>query len=237
MIQKISIYVLLWVVTIGYSQDKKAEVVLKEAVDYMEIQSQYTVEVSYKLFRGLTGTKVYEQYDGMMAKNEQKRYQRIANTEELMTPAHYIKLSHEDKQMYVGQLPDELDVTKLQWNVQMLLEYFELGTLEDKGSYYTIGLTAKKEMASQIAKMYLDISKDSKQLLKQTMILGYYADFSVYEASGKSNPDAARLELSYANYSKEINTELFVLNRYFTQTDQAFVPGETYKDFEVFQSR
>ncbi|SRX75246.1 hypothetical protein [Aequorivita antarctica] len=210
-----------------------SEKLLKESFESTFGKQEFEVETNYRLYKGMEGTKVFENYSGINAKKGNSFYQKIGAMELLIGDNLFVKLNHEDKEITIGVSNEDYSNNMFIDNVSQLLKYYCEGLIINEKGYEVIEMYANPEKNSDIAKMKI-YTKNGK-IIKQVFYLSQVKDFSIYEEKKSEKLyDVARLEVEYRNIKYKTTNSFFEKERYFTIKDNNIILGKEFKDFEFF---
>lgn len=227
------VVLIVFILVGGIAISQNPEKLLKESFENTFGKQEFEMETTYRLYKGLEGTKVFENYSGINAKKGNNFYQKIGAMELLIGNSFFVKLNHIDKEITIGtskkNFPDILSID----SVSELLKYYCEGSITKEKEYVVIEMDAIPEKHGDIAKMKIYI-KNGK-IIKQVFFLSQIKDFSIYEENkGEKSFDVARLEVDYKNIKHKVTDSFFAKERYFTQQANKIIIGKEFKNFEFF---
>jgi len=200
----------------------------------------YQVNLDYKLYKGVKGSKIYEEYSGVMASLNGTRYQEIGAMKQVQMPNGFIKLNTEDKAMQVGLSSKKAYPSLEEIDPKLIYIYYDKGELEEKDGLYKISFNAKKHSSLQTSKLEIHVDKLTYNQKKVVIYYSTLKDFSFYEKDHLKNKtdvlvDIPRLEIIYTNYSSKIkvNKSAFSQDTYIKVTPSKITGVNQYKDFEI----
>lgn len=209
--------------------------VFQKGLDQMKDKQAYEVNTAYKLYRGIDGTKVFEEYSGILSKKGTSTYQRLGGMELLNTDSYLVKLNHDDKEILVGKNANTVSTEMSTMDISLILQYFEKGTIQDRGNSYELEFNGKPGNELKIGKLLIHLNKKTNLISKQVVFFSYVTDFSAYDPNTlKKDFDLTRLEISYSNFKENINENNFNIERYFSIVNDKILIGKEFKDFEFF---
>ncbi len=210
-----------------------SEKILKESFEKTFGKQEFEVENTYRLYKGMTGTKVFEKYSGISARQGKRFYQKIGAMELLFGENFFVKLNHDDKEITIGTSDENFSIGFPIDDVSKLLEYYCEGSISNEKDYLVIVMDANPEKQNDITKLKIYIRNN--KIIKQVFYLSQVKDFSVYDEN-KSDKlfDVARLEVDYTNIKYKVNNSFFLKDRYFTIKNNNIILGEEFKNFEFF---
>jgi len=213
--------------------------ILGNYIDHKKIEQQYQVNVRYALYKGKDDKKVYESYEGFLAKRKHVLYQKLGTMELAQGEDFIVKLNSEEKAMLVGYASKPIFNSIDQLDNEMLLKLFNEKTLEDHGEIWKIILTSNASELSQFSTIELYLRKSDLNPVKQIFHYNTVSDFSAYKKNAENselgNP---RLEITYNNYSKDLtlNRNVFERSRYFIYRDNKILATDEFKNYEILHA-
>ena len=213
-----------------------ASEILDKYIDSKKIEKHFQVDINYALYKGLDGTKTYESYNGLLAKNNGTLYQKLGSMELIQGEDFIVKLNSEEKAMLVGYSSKPIYNNINELDNEQLLKIFNEKILEDDGDQWKLILTSKSVELTQFSKIELYLRKSDFQPVKQVFVYSTISDFSAYDKKEKTpNLDNPRLEIVYKNYQIKvtINENVFKSSRYFVHGNNQITAAVEFKDFEI----
>ncbi|WP_408030543.1 hypothetical protein, partial [Tenacibaculum xiamenense] len=130
--KKSILWLLLFVFSIGYSQD--AQEIMREYVALSKKNSEYQVNLTYKIYKGHESQTAFETKQGVLYKKGLASYSKVAEAEILSTSTNYVRVNHLERAMLVG--PAIAGVSQqFDLNLPELLKYLDVKLLSDNGHY------------------------------------------------------------------------------------------------------
>ncbi|WP_179008685.1 hypothetical protein [Winogradskyella forsetii] len=201
---------------------------------------EYQVNLDYKLYKGVKGTRVYENYSGMMAIHNGTKYQEVGAMKHIEMPNGFIKLNTEEKAMMVGLSSVSAYPSLEEIDPNLIYTYYNKGEFEEKDGLFKISFNAKEYSSLQTSRMEIHIDKKTFHQKKVVIYYSVLKDFSFYDENHLKNKtdesvDFPRLEISYSEYKSEvqINKSFFLQDSYIEVTPSKIVGVNQYKDFEI----
>ena len=235
-----STYIILFLLSISSVYAQSFDEVFENFSETKKIEKEYQVNLGYKLYKGVKGTQVYEDYTGIMAAKKDSKYQEIGTMKHITLPNGFIKLNTEEKAMMVGLSSQKAYPSIEEIDPTLIYTYYDKGKLEDKDGLYKISFNAKEYSSLQTSRLEIHIDKATYQQQKVVIYYSALKDFSFYEKDHlKSKTDALvdfpRLEINYSNYSEKIkiDSRSFLQETYIKVTSDKIEGVNQYKDFEI----
>lgn len=212
------------------------DVIVQEMIEEHGKESYY-FDLNYALYKGIDGSKVYEEYKGVMALKDNKFYQKIGAMESLQTSSFMVMLNHEDKEILINRSETNQPVNTLTLDLKTLHQLYDKGGLETTDKTYILELIPKQNAGSLFSRLWLHIDKKSKKYVKQVMLFSQLQDFSHFNDSSKDNQyDVGRLEISFLNDDREIEDKIFEESRYFQVTSNKIKLSKEFQGFELISA-
>ncbi|WP_298892420.1 hypothetical protein [uncultured Psychroserpens sp.] len=237
MIRRLFLITLLLVSIPATSQT--ADDILEKYIEGKKVEQQFQADINYALYKGVEGTKAYESFQGVLAKNNGTQYQKLGSMELVQGENFVVKLNSEEKAMLVGYSSKPIFNNIGQLDNEQLLKVFDEKNLIDNGDTWILTLTSKVSQLSQFTKIEIHIRKSDLQPQKQVFLYNTVSDFSAYNKKETvPNYDNPRLEIVYKNYQSKItlSENLFKMNRYFEHSNNQIIAAKEFKGFEILHA-
>lgn len=226
-----NIFVILILLTFQI-QAQSIEEVLKK-VQEKNTSTNYKVNLKYQLYKGLKGTKLIEEFNGVLIKNKNNFYNKIHHTETVTTNKFYIKVNHDEKAIIFSE-----HKIKPQKNIMFdfgeLLKQFENPKISEQGKYWIIEMITKEFSQLPYSKISLKIDKESYLVNKQVLILSRLTDFSK-DTEIKNDFNLPKIEMVFEDYKEvtEIDLNVFDKNKYVLTKNNKIVTSQNLKNYDI----
>ncbi|WP_044397231.1 hypothetical protein [Lacinutrix sp. Hel_I_90] len=234
------ITILLFLLTVTGVSAQTFDEVFNQFSAVKKKQTDYQVTLNYNLYKGIKGTKSYEQYSGLMAKYNTHTYQEIGAMVHLQMPKGFIKLNTEEKAMLVGLSSEDVQPSLEAIDPDLIYSYYDKGTLEVTKTTYKLSFSAKEYSSLPTSRIEFHLDKNTYQQSKVVIYYSSLKDFSFYEKDHLEKKtdalvDFPRLEISYSDYSSKIkiNKNYFSQDTYIKVTPNKISGVSQYKNFEI----
>lgn len=208
--------------------------ILRKMCSVYEHEQTYELYAQYDLFKGPKSSTVEESYAGYFCRNKDKVYQKIDQTEFVVTPSFCLKISNSEKivELMKGQVykNQEIDFEKT------MKECKEI-TVEEKDKMYYITMVIKTSSQVPFSTVKVKVNKSNYRMAQLDM---YYTDFQDFSKDPKKKDlQQPHLRVLYSKFSKKISVSesVFVYTTYFKTTNSMISPTGVIKDYELIDNR
>lgn len=235
--KKITFLLTLLVLTGSSIKAQTANEIFEKYINSKKAEKEYQMNISYSLYKGKEGQKVYENYEGIQAKQNDAMYQKLSSTELILGVDFMVKLNTTEKAMLVGYSSKPIFNKEDMLDNAKILEVFKKKEMKDLGTHYKLVLSEPQNaVLSDFSSIELHIDKERFTLSKQIFHYALASDFSIYSKE-KNEPeyDNPRLEIDFSDYTFviDIPKDVFNKDRYFKYKDNKITASNTYKGFEI----
>lgn len=158
----------------------------------------YHVDAQYKLYKGHNSGNLVEQYNGFTENSKSGFYQKIDQSEKIITTDFFLHINHSERVLVYG-LPIK---PEFNGGIQDALKYCTTSNIVTKGDNYILTFTYSKVTNSEFSKVKMIISKD-KYLLKSIDL--YYATLTDFSKEFSQTDYAqSHVRMSFSNYNNSV---------------------------------
>jgi|GEM_PF-2254241 len=174
--------------------------VLKKMNENYASGKTYHVDAQYKLYKGHDSGNLVEQYSGFTENSKSGFYQKIDQSEKIITNNFFLHINHSERALVYG-LPVK---PNFNGDIQDALKYCATSNIVTKGDNYILTFTYSKVTNSEFSKVKMIISKD-KYLLKSIDL--YYATLTDFSKEFSQTDYAqSHVRMNFNNYSNSVKT-------------------------------
>lgn len=224
-------FLLIFITSLSFAQT--TEQIIKNLNKVYTSNNFLSCNLKYNLYKNNKATKVHETYSGVFKKNKTGFiYQKINNTEFIMTNKTLLKVMHDDAVISVAKptpfgLGDNL--------VTSLLSFCTIESCKKANSIWKLILIPKNKNELNYSKIEISISSDYK-IMKQKFYYNIGIDFS--ESLNKSDIHLPILEIIYNNYSNAtVNETYFSTQKYVSINKDKITPTKNYINYQIEDNR
>ncbi|WP_024770282.1 hypothetical protein [Aquimarina macrocephali] len=175
----------------GKAQTQEAIAVLEKLQRAYTKESGYDIKMTYTMYRGYTGSKVTEKYNGTLYKKGNTFIMKALDMEALQFPEGQLRIDHKSKNIYYvkqsGKIENPTDISKI-------LQFYKPVSLVNRQGIDIIEMNVKsRQLQIPFQKVILHILKEKNTLLKQELYFAQKMPFITNE--GKEEYDTARVEI------------------------------------------
>lgn len=210
-----------------------AKEVLQKMAAVYEKSSNYEVKQRYELFKGEKGSKVEYSYDGIFRKNKGNVYQKIDQTEFIVTNDFCLKISHSENivELSKGDVYNNKD-----FDFEKTLKECKEVKLEETEKNYYLTLHLKQSSQVPYTRIELKINKSNFHLIQLDLYYWHQEDFS--EDVKKKDMHTPHMRVYYLEFNRnKIPSEIFEFTHYFEKKGHFIkLKGELEK-YELIDQR
>ncbi|MEE9363950.1 MAG: hypothetical protein V3U92_15220 [Cellulophaga sp.] len=170
------------------AQGKDVEKVLDKATDFYKNKDQYKINMTFSLYRGLTGNTITETYKGTMEKSGEYSRNTILSTQVHRFSKAQLVIDATAKTMTYTQI-DPVAVQNSPMEIGAFLKYYEKSQLLDTGENQWICemVTTKKNFIQvPYSKVVLYINKKDYSISKQEL---YFTNLIPFKGKSGNNTE------------------------------------------------
>lgn len=215
-----------------YGMDAKE--ILKKMGQVYEKNSTYEFYMRYDLFKGEKGTKVETTYNGYFVKNKVNIYQKIDQTEFVVTPSFCVKISHSEKivELMQGEEYKNQDI-----DFEKTIKECKEIKLEEKDKNYLITLILKANSQVPFSYVKVLVNKTNYHLVQLDMYYWQLEDFS--KNPNKKDLQKPHVRVTYSKFSKKpaVKSTVFLFENYFKTVKNMLSPVGVIQSYELIDNR
>ncbi len=161
------------------------------------------MNLTYSLYKGKETNKPIEQYQGKLIQFKKSTYLKIHETETVYNNSFFVKVNHNEKEMIYRNTQSK-QVLNNPMDLAQILNYFESGELQDKGTYWEFNLIPKSSNLFPISKMTFQVHKKTHLPIKQ---IYFYAPLvNLSQDTQKESKNQSRLEIVFSDHKKGVGS-------------------------------
>ena len=215
------------------AQAQSAEVreVLEKVSSYYEKLNTYEIAMTYSMYKGLTGEKITEQYEGTLSRKGALRNLNILGSEMISDGQKQLVVDHASKQMAYfdqggnAQHENMLDLT-------YLLETFSHNQLRQEGKYLICELLPSSgAIQSPYGKIELYINSANYSIEKQVFYFANLIPFKNDDGLG-SVSDYGRLIVSFEQKTLSAN-RIHDFDHYLSRSGSNLTVSSSYQQYQL----
>lgn len=175
------------------AQEKTVKDVLDKASHLYLSKKEYLVDMTFTMYRGVSGNNITETYKGTMAKKGAYTKNEVLDTKIYIFPEANITI--DEKQKILNYTPLKTNPQqKTPIDLSVFLEYFKQNKLQDSGKEWICEMVSEANMFSQIpyGKVLIHINKSDYRITKQVLYFSRLIPFQK-ENSSDIEQDYGRL--------------------------------------------
>lgn len=201
------------------------------------IKTNFKVNLTYRLFKGIKGKKELETFKGTYIKKDKNYYNKIKNTETIIGANFLIKINHDQKALLYESFKNATPNKNNMLNIKTLLKNFEKPVLTNLRDSFKCEMVAVEYSQMPYSKIILYINKKDYSIKKQVLYLTSLINFS--DDENKNDFSIPRLEIQYSNYSALTNQDKSLLkkNNYIVIINNKVRPSTKYKAYEIINTK
>lgn len=235
---KIWIIALLLCGNFSYGFQKKDSIaaiaVLNKVQEVYSKTNQYRFDVDYTSYGSYEDNEVLEHYKGKIYKSSNTFYSKTQNTIILSDANKSLKIYEDEKAIEVYDNSTQVTEVQNPTNINAFLKHYKQITIEEKDKLYICTLQTGYITQMPYGKIVLYINKENYTIIKQDLFL--LARLPYYTKSGEKKMGNPRIEISFSNFKKQLNTEeqkSIKLSTYITIKGSTIIGNQKYKDFSI----
>lgn len=229
--KRYSVLILMVLLPICFYGQEKQDVVsiIEKTTNFYENTSVYSVAIKQSLFRGKTGTKVYESYSGSFVKNQGYSKLVMLNSEVIQFPGVSLIIDNDSKAIEYSKTPKG---PAAPIDIKGFLEYYKGEELQSNEKQWICELNVLPA-ASFVPcdKIVLYINKEHHFVDKQVLFLNRELPFKT--DGGQTEQDFGRFEIIFTHDLTVSNATKDKQSNYIRKKGNTIVPAEKYKEFKI----
>lgn len=204
-------FILVYAPLTAQTTRPEAKDILNKIQNVYAQDEEYSLDMDYQLYQGATGTKLLNEYSGLLVRDHGNYYNRIKNTEFFYVGTKYLKVNHEQKRLQYGAVPKDLPIGV---DISSYLKYFTKVSYTEDNERYVFTLETTEVTPFPYGKIEIFVHKKSLEIEKQVLYVLNEAPFK--NEAGETVYSRPRLEFVISKKRKDIEkyAEKFDLSRY-----------------------
>jgi len=209
------------------AQTKEAIVVFEKLKEVYAGEANYTLKMTYTMYRGYTGNQITEQYSGTLYKKGEIFQMKAMDMEALQFSEGQLKINHKTKTVYYSQLTQKMNNPA---DISQILQFYKPVSLKTQEGVNIIELDLKnQQIPLPFQKVMLHVHGEKNTLLKQELFFSKKIPFVT--DSGTQEYDTARVEIEFSEIHNKDNHKVF--SHYIVQKGASLVLADTYKEYKL----
>jgi len=215
------------------SNDKKKimDLFLKSQKVY-ENNTVFKLDLNYKLFTTYKSNAVSETYDGVLFKNGEEYYSKIASTEFIKIGSISLKIDNASKLIELSSENSKIQLNDL-YDLNSMVSNFDVFELTSNADFWICSLTAPRITFVPYGKVVIHIHKTKHTISKQVLYLLTQNKYK--NKDGKIVMDYPRLEINFSNFTTapiDFKSR-FDKETYLVQRNKKYYPAGSYKNYKI----
>jgi len=227
---KYLIYIFIFISLSSFGQSYK-DVVNRINKNYSNL-SALQLQLTYRLYKGYTDTKIVHEYTGVYEKNGLKTYRKISDAEFINFKDYALKINHKEKVIVVSK---SVSLTAFDVDLEQTLSVCKDIKIVKKTNNSTEIILILKNM-NDIPYSQVRFVVDKNFWINSMTF--YYAGQSNFGTFFEQDLDFAKLEVIYSKLNKatpRLNT--IELQDYIRITNDVITPAVKYASYEIINLR
>ncbi len=166
----IAITIIFQLLTLSVSsQEKSVKQILDGVSNSYLSKEQYLVNMTFTMYRGVTGNTISESYTGTMQKKGATSKNQVLDTEIYLFPSASVAINSTTKTITYTGLSNPQKNTPI--DLSILLKYYQKSQIIDKGSQWLCEMVTEQNTFNQLpySKVLLYVNKDDYSVSKQVL--------------------------------------------------------------------
>ncbi|GAA3591166.1 hypothetical protein Q4Q39_15830 [Flavivirga amylovorans] len=235
--KKVVIYLLQSILLLGLVQNTEAQKssvkeLLNKVSNFYLNKNQYHIDMTFTMYRGITGNEATESYTGTMEKNDKYNKNSILGTLVYRFPEAQLIVDNNQKRVIYNDL-DTSEMQNYPVDLSAYMKYYDKSQILEEGNQWVCELVVSQNTFSELpyGKVLLYINKNDYSITKQVLFFSNLIPFQGKEASDiEQDYGRLHIDLSY-NFNKEIEKK--ELAYFITKTANSKI--QLQKDFASYQ--
>lgn len=227
-------YILFFFISISnFSFGIEVEEVISKMHKNYSLESSFSIELDYILFKGHDSKVVSERYDGKVENSEFGYYQRMDKVEYISTEKYAIQVNNIQK--YIAySFPKKRDFTEDLNSALLAASNSYVTKVSDS---YVVTLYFLGFIESPFSKVQIKISSDD--YLLESVDMYFINDKNFAKIRGENDFAKPHLRIMYSNYTKKpkIDKNTFELSSYIKTVNGVLYPSKKYEYYELIDQR
>ena len=230
---RVLLFVCFSIFTVSIVAQKPIDIVKKMMAVYDKTNS-YAVDMKYNLYKGVSSGVVEESYNGFLYKNKKNIYQKISETDFILTPSFCAKVVHSEK---VVELLTGQESPSQELDIKTILKECSSFTSVEQENYYLITMVISHVSQIEFEKVLLKIYKKNMHLAQVDLFYSVQQNFS--KNPNKPELQKPHLRILYSNFttSPKISNSVFEYDTYFKVNKTIITLSKQFEKYEFIDSR
>lgn len=175
---------LLGLVLHAQAQKPSVNELLSKASNFYQKTNHYQVNMTFTMYRGITGGEKTESYTGTMEKNNEYTKNNILGTSVYRFPQAQLIVDNTQKKIVYTALETNA-IQNSPVDLSAYMKYYDKSQVSEEGNYWVCELVASQNMFSQLpyGKVLLYINKKDYSVTKQVLFFSNLIPFQGKEDS------------------------------------------------------
>ena len=227
--------ILLFVFIVCRINAQDSKVILQKMASVYRNNNAFQVDMKFILYKGYFG-KIDESYIGTLYQDKQKFYQKIDQTEFIVTSKFCSKISHIDKNVIIFS-GEELINNNFQTEILKTIESCKKIEVTNLDKYYLLTMNFKNLVQHPYNKVTLKICKSNFHLAQLDIFYQGERDFSTKPRI--IDMHLPHLRIMYSNFKEQptISSNIFEFDTYFSSTKSTISLKGKLKTYNLTDKR
>ncbi|EZH71526.1 hypothetical protein ATO12_06885 [Aquimarina atlantica] len=228
-------YIIILLCCIGSIQQNNAQNIniknlFKKVAQSYNDKKQYQIDVTYTMYRGLTGNTITESYQGKMVKNNEFSQMTVLNSEILQFPGGQLNIDHTSKTAtYIGSKGTSSKNQLL--DINSFLDFYDKVKVTEKNGVLVCEMvSAKPNIQNQYGKVILYINKEKYLIEKQEL---FFSTLIPFVDGNTKKMDYGRLIVHLKNRELESSAAPVLKDYIHVLSKQNITLAEQYKEYHL----
>jgi hypothetical protein len=221
-------------ITLTSSSTIKPLDAVKKMLSVYDNLKSYSVDMKFNLYKGHSSGEVIETYSGFLFRYKKKAYQKIYDTEFVITPEFCAKIVHPER---VVELSTGHEYVNQELDINAITKECSSYSLIEQEDFYLVTFLISNTSQIEFDKVILKIYKKNMHLAQVDLFYSIQQNFS----KNHLKPDIQKphLRILYSNFSTESNIPLSVFNykTYFEVNNSIIKLSKKYENYEFIDNR
>lgn len=205
-----------------------------EKVQQKNAVFNYKVSLKYRLYKGLSGDKILEEFNGVIIKEGTRYYNKIHHTETIMTKKFFVKVNHDEKAIIYAKKTIKKQTDNIT-DISKLLTHFENPNVKTKDEFWVVEMLTKEYSPLPFSKLVITINKKDYTVKKQVLILSQLTNFA--KEIDKNDINLPRIEMLFKDYRITTKNDLTVFDKsnYISVNNNKIVASNNLKNYDIIK--
>ena len=208
--------------------------VVKQMMAVYEKHKVYSVDMKFSLYKGHTSGEVFESYLGLLYKHKKKAYQKISDTEFIISPEFCVKVVHPQK---VVELSTGHEFVNQELDFKTISKECSTFNIVEQEDYYLVSMIISHTSQIEFEKVLLKIYKKNMHLAQVDLFYSTQQNFS--KNPNKPNLQKPHLRILYSNFTSQpkISSNVFNYSTYFESSKSIIKLSKQFEHYEFIDNR